>query len=110
MTASGAPLNIHIAHRVVAFLLFGHLLGMMIAVSRRREPKVIVTAARVAFGAALVQVLIAAAMIEMRFPAVSRSLHQAAGTFVWLAIVSLAIIAAHAAQVKAEPELERAAA
>ena len=110
VNASGAALTVHIVHRVIAFLLFGHLLGIALSVSRRGEPKAIVRVARIAFAAALVQVLVAAAMIEMHFPAVFRSLHQAVGTFVWLAVVTLAIIAAHAARSLARPEMTRMAA
>jgi Na+-transporting NADH:ubiquinone oxidoreductase subunit NqrE len=57
-----------------------------------------------------VQVLVAAAMIEMSFPAFLRSLHQAVGTFVWLAIVILAILAGSAAKSRDETDTVRAAA
>ncbi|MEO8193371.1 MAG: COX15/CtaA family protein [Gemmatimonadales bacterium] len=106
----GLPLVVQVVHRLQGFLLFGHLLGMAIAVGRRGEPRVIVRATRLAFGAALLQVLIAAAMIEMHFPAAFRSLHQAFGTLVWLAVVVLAILSARATGPDvAEPALRRAA-
>ncbi len=98
VNAGGTPLVIQIVHRVIAFLLFGHLWGIAAAVRKRSEPRIIVTTARIAFFAAVVQVLVAAAMIEMSFPAVFRSLHQAVGTFVWLAVVVLAIVSARAAR------------
>jgi heme A synthase len=75
------------------------------AFARRKEPPVVVRAARIAFGAAVLQVLIAAAMIEMHFPPVFRSLHQAFGTLLWLSVVVLAIIthrAAHNESMRAE--------
>jgi heme A synthase len=96
INAEGLPFIVHIIHRIVAYLLFGHLLGMAIAVGRRGEPTAVKTAARVAFGAALLQVLIAAGMIEMAFPSFMRALHQAVGTSVWLAVVTLAILARRA--------------
>ena len=96
VNAGGMPLVIQVTHRVIAFLLFGHLWGIAAAVGRRKEPRIIVTIARIAFFSAVAQVLVAAAMIEMHFPAVFRSLHQAVGTFVWLAVVSLAIVSARA--------------
>lgn len=96
INAEGLPFIVHIIHRIVALLLFGHLLGMAIAVGRRGEPTAVKTAARVAFGAALLQVLIAAGMIEMGFPSFMRALHQAVGTSVWLAVVTLAILARRA--------------
>lgn len=94
----GAPLNIQIAHRILAFLLFGHLLAMAIATGKRGEPLVIRRAAWIAFLAAVVQVMVAGAMIGMKFPPAFRSLHQAFGTLVWLAVVTLAILSSRAAK------------
>lgn len=98
VTGGGGPLAIQIVHRVLAFLLFGHLWGIMRGVAKRGEPRAIVRTARIAFGAAVVQVLVAAAMIEMHFPPVFRSVHQAIGTLVWLAIVILAIMTSRVAR------------
>lgn len=92
----GVPLGIHVTHRLLAFLLFGHLLGVMIATGKRGEPVLVKRAARIAFGSVVLQLLVAAVMIEMNFPPQFRSLHQAVGTLVWLAVVALAIISARA--------------
>jgi heme a synthase len=92
----GPPIGIHVTHRILAFLLFGHLLGMAIATTRRKEPVLIRRAARIAFATAVIQVLVAGAMIGMQFPPVFRSLHQAVGTLVWLAVVVLAILTSRA--------------
>jgi len=106
----GDALLVHVTHRLLAFLLFGHLLGIAIATGKRKEPLVIRRAAQLAFGAAVVQVLVAAAMIEMHFPPVFRSLHQAFGTLVWLSVVSLTILSARAAKtVTAGVEMRTAA-
>ena len=110
IVGEGASLVVHILHRLAAFLLFGHLIGILISVGKRNEPRAVKTASRVAFGAALLQVLIAAGMIEMSFPSVLRSLHQAVGTFVWLAIVTLAILARHASAANSERDGVRVAA
>ena len=91
--STGTGLAVQITHRVVAFLLFGHLWGIAAAIPRRGEPRVVVLAARIAFGAAILQLLIAAAMVEMHLPPVLRSLHQAAGTFVWLSVCIFAGLA-----------------
>ncbi|HEX6575938.1 MAG TPA: COX15/CtaA family protein [Gemmatimonadaceae bacterium] len=104
----GLPLNVHIGHRLLAFALFGHLLGITIATGKRNEPRIIKNAARFAFGAAVLQVLIAAAMIEMHFPAVFRSLHQAFGTLVWLSVVVLFIIASRARNARSNTEMRAA--
>lgn len=92
----GPPLTVHVIHRILAFIVFGHLLGMAVATGKRREPAIIKLAARVAFAAVLLQVIVAALMIEMNFPRDFRSLHQATGTLVWLCVVILAIVSARA--------------
>ena len=66
----GPPIGIHVTHRVLAFPLFGHLLGMAIATTKRKEPALIRRAALNAFATAVVQVLVAGAMIGMQFPRV----------------------------------------
>jgi len=90
----GSPLAVQITHRILGFLILGHLIGMAIAVGKRKEPRAIVRAARFALATAVLQILVAAAMIEMHFPASFRSLHQAFGTLLWLSIVVLFILAA----------------
>jgi len=90
VNAGGTPLVVQIVHRTIAFLLFGHLWGVAMALPKRNEPRALVVAARFAFGFAILQVMIAAAMVEMHLPLVLRSLHQATGTLVWLAICVLA--------------------
>ena len=92
----GPAIGIHVTHRILAFLLFGHLLGMAIATGKRKEPPVIRRAAQAAFAAAMIQVIVAGVMITMQFPPVFRSLHQAFGTLVWLAVVILAILSSRA--------------
>lgn len=107
----GLALIVNITHRVVAFLLFGHLWGVAVSLRKRNEPRVLVRAARFAFGAAVLQVLIAAAMVEMHFPTSLRSLHQAAGTLLWLSVcifAGLARIASPATEKAAELAAPRA--
>lgn len=89
----GAALMVQITHRVAAFLLFGHLWGVAVSSSKRKEPRVLVRAARFAFGAVILQILIAAAMVEMHLPTSLRSLHQAAGTLLWLSVCIFAGLA-----------------
>ena len=97
ITAHGLPLWIQVTHRIFAVLLLAHLTGIAIATGKRNEPSVIRRAARFALGAAILQIFVAAAMIEMHFPPAFRSLHQAFGTLVWLSVVILAILSARAA-------------
>lgn len=108
--AYGTPLTVHLTHRVLAFLLFGHLLGITILAGKRGEPRLIQRAAWLTFTAAVAQMLVAAAMIEMHFPPSFRSLHQAFGTLLWLAIVILAILSSHAARPSGSEAVMRKAA
>jgi heme a synthase len=89
----GTPLVIHIIHRGLAFLLFFHMIGVTIGVHRRREPGTIRNAARMAMIAVTAQIVVAAIMVELALPPVWRSVHQAMGTLVWLAVVILALVA-----------------
>ncbi len=84
--------HIQLTHRVLAFLLFFHLLGVAVGVTRRREAPLIVRAAFAAFGLVIAQIAVAAALVEMQLPALVRSLHQAVGTLVWVAVVILAML------------------
>jgi heme A synthase len=106
VSAGGPPLILQITHRVIAFLLFGHLWGIAAALPKRNEPRVLVRAARIAFGLAVAQVLIAAAMVEMHLPMVLQSLHQATGTLLWLSVCVFAGLARIASPV--EPKAEHA--
>jgi heme A synthase len=85
--------HVQMTHRVIAFLLFFHLLGLMIGFAKRGEAPVVVRASRIAFGLVFLQLLIAAAMVELRLPAELRSLHQATGVGIWLAVVVMALLA-----------------
>jgi len=89
----GAPLAIQVWHRIVAFLLFGHVVGLSLGVSKRREPRPIRAAAWTALGMVTLQIIVAATMVEMNLPASLRSIHQAIGTALWIAVVALAALA-----------------
>jgi heme a synthase len=93
IAAHGVPLWIQVTHRIIAFLLLGHLIGIGIGVRKRAESKPIRTAAVAALGMVVLQILVAAAMVEMHLPAGLRSLHQAVGTALWVAVVALTSLA-----------------
>lgn len=86
----GLPLWIQVTHRIIAVLLFGHLIGIHIGVRKRNEPGPIRNAARAALGFVTLQILVAGAMVGMHFPPSLRSLHQAVGTALWIVVVALA--------------------
>ena len=84
--------HIQFTHRIFAFLLFFHLLGLAIAVQRRGEASLIKRAVSASFASVVLQLVVAAAMVELQLPARLRSLHQAVGTLVWVAVVILAML------------------
>jgi heme A synthase len=90
----GEPLWIQATHRVIAFLLFGHLIGVAIGANKRREAGPLRVAAWTALTVVVLQIIVAAAMVEMHLPPPLRSLHQAVGTALWIAVVTLAALAA----------------
>ena len=94
ITVSGVPLYIQVTHRILAVLLLGHLIGIVIGVRKRGETRAVRTAASTALGIVILQVVVAAAMVEMHLPPTLRSLHQAVGTALWISVVALAALAA----------------
>jgi len=110
VNSAGLGLTVQIIHRVLAFLLLAHLWAVARGTARRNEPAPIVRAARISFGLVILQVVIAAAMVEMRFPPVFRSLHQAVGALVWLAIVILTILSARGVRSQRPALVQRKAA
>ena len=98
IAATGAPLAIQITHRVIALLLLGHLIGVVIGVSRRGETRAVRTAAWLALSMVVLQIVVAAAMVEMHLPPSLRSLHQAVGTALWITVVTLTALATGGAE------------
>ncbi len=93
ITEGGAPLYIQVTHRIIALLLLGHLIGIVIGVRKRGESRAIRRTAWTALSIVILQVLVAAAMVEMHLPPSLRSLHQAVGTALWICVVTLAALA-----------------
>jgi cytochrome c oxidase assembly protein subunit 15 len=89
----GTPLLIQASHRIIAFLLLGHLIGVVIGVRKRGEARPIRVAAWTTLSIATLQIVYAAAMVEMHLPASLRSIHQAIGTALWISVVTLAALA-----------------
>ena len=85
--------HVQFTHRILAFLLFFHVLGLMIGFARRREAPAVLGLVRVAFALICLQLVIAAGMVEMHLPPVMRSLHEADGIAIWLTLFTLAWLA-----------------
>lgn len=88
----GIPFALHVIHRALAFLLFGHLFSVAYLTRRRHEGRIIVLATRLAFSAVVFQILVAATMVALHLSAPLQSLHQAIGTLVWVTTVAAAAL------------------
>ncbi|MES2177611.1 MAG: COX15/CtaA family protein [Gemmatimonadota bacterium] len=89
----GGGRHVQITHRVLAVLLVFHLLfGVVMALRRRREPLLFRKVAALALALAVLQLLVAGAMIGMHLPPVLRSLHEATGVSVWIVTFVLAYL------------------
>jgi len=101
------PIAIHVTHRVIAFMVLGHLIGMTIGSRKRKEPRVVRTAVSLALGLVVLRVLIAAGMVEMHLPAMLRSVHQGVGTALWITVVAIAALAGGRGVALAPPDVVR---
>ena len=97
----GGLQQLHFGHRVLAYLLALHVAALAIGAARRREPRVVVRAARTALAAVALQIAIAAVLVETFLPPALQSLHQAVGTLVWVSLLVLAWLATSARQLGA---------
>jgi heme A synthase len=93
ITESGVPLYIQVTHRIIAFLLLGHLIGIVVGVRRRGENRAVRIAAMTSLSTVVLQILVAATMVELHLPPTLRSLHQALGAALWISVVGLTALA-----------------
>jgi len=90
--------QLQLTHRIVAYLLFFHIIGIALAISRRPgESAAVKAAARTAAGLVLLQLGLGAAMVMSALPPVLRSMHEAVGVGVWLSMFLAAYLARTAA-------------
>jgi cytochrome c oxidase assembly protein subunit 15 len=91
--------DIQLTHRVVAYVLFFHVLGVATAVSRRAgEAAAVKRAATVAASLVILQVVIGLSMVMSGLRAPLRSAHEAVGVGVWLSMFLAAYLARTAAR------------
>jgi heme A synthase len=104
-TPAGVPAgasHVQLTHRVVAYVLFFHVLGVGMAIGRRHtEAPVVKTAAKTAVGLVALQLALGAAMVMSMLPPTLRSLHQAVGIGVWLSMFMATYLAVSAARASA---------
>jgi len=93
-SAGMEAVHVQLTHRILAFLLLLHLIGVVAGLSRRRdESRTVARAATVALGLVILQLTVAASMVLLALPAVLRSLHEAVGVSVWLGTFTYAYLA-----------------
>jgi heme a synthase len=86
----GGAQHVQLTHRVLAYLLVLHLIGLPFAFRKRNEPPVLQRGAWILGGLGVWQLLVAAAMVLGEFPLNhgTRSLHQATGIAIWMAAIT----------------------
>jgi heme A synthase len=95
--------HLQLTHRILALLFALHVFGAAMMIRHRAVAAVVKRAAWIALGTVVLQILVAASLVEMRLPPVLQSLHQAVGTLVWVAVVVWALLAHRAAASEPAP-------
>jgi heme A synthase len=96
-STGGAAQHVQLTHRVLAYLVALHVLGLAIAVARRGEARVLVHGARLALGVVTLQIVLAVGMLHTHLTvAAIRSMHQATGMALWVTLFGLWYLASSA--------------
>jgi heme a synthase len=94
LPAATAPtVHVHWTHRLVAFLLFFHVLAAAILAVRRGAARPVARAAVAAAVLVVAQLALAAALVLTFLPRSLQALHLAAGVAIWCALVIWAALA-----------------
>ncbi len=88
-SGQGGLAHMHWMHRLLAYGLLAHALGLAFRMKKRGASEAIRKWTWTLFGAVFSQVVIAAVMVLGALPPVWRSAHVAAGTAVWVCAVAL---------------------
>jgi cytochrome c oxidase assembly protein subunit 15 len=88
-----APTQIHWAHRMLALLLFLHVIGAFFATRKRAASPATLRAALATLVIILLQVLVAGALVGTQLAPALRILHLVVGTAFWIALVCWAALA-----------------
>ena len=88
---------VQLSHRLLAFLVLFHAIGVMMGVRKRGESPQMRRWSMALLHTILLQIILAAGMVEMSLPLWSRSAHQALATALWIISVIFATLAARAA-------------
>jgi heme A synthase len=85
--------HIQLTHRILAYLLALHLVGLAVMFGKRKEAPVVVRTSRIAVGLVALQIALGAAMVTGHYLTPIRSLHQATGISIWLTAFVLTYLA-----------------
>ena len=88
-----ASVHVQLTHRVLAFVVVLHFIGLASGVFRRGEASVAKRAVATVASLGVLQLVVAAAMVLGHLPPVLRSLHEATGVSVWITAFALAYLA-----------------
>jgi heme A synthase len=105
---AGGAKHVQLTHRIVAYLVALHVLGLVIGFAKRREAQAVQGAVRMALGVVVLQIALGAAMVLVSFGGGGvdpssllarglRSAHQANGILLWLTTFVAAYLARVAA-------------
>lgn len=94
----GSLVHVHWTHRLLAFLLFFHVVGAAVLAWRRDAVPAVVRGATASLVLIVVQVALAAALVLLELPPLLQSFHLAVGAAIWTALVAWAAAARRAAR------------
>lgn len=89
----GGAQHVQLTHRILAYLLVLHLIGLPFVFRKRSEPSPVLKAAWFTMACGILQIVWAAWMVTGGFPPMVRSLHQATGIFIWIGAFSMMYLA-----------------
>lgn len=89
----GGAQHVQLTHRILAYLLVLHLIGLPFVFKKRGEPSPVLRAAWFTMMCGILQIVWAGWMVTGGFPPVVRSLHQATGILIWLGAFTMMYLA-----------------
>ena len=98
--------HVQFTHRMIAFLLLFHMIGLAIAIAKRGEAPGVVRAGRIALGAIVMQIGVAAALVLLFLPQQLQWLHSAMATTVWVTVFTFWALARRGAVAEGEAVAE----
>jgi heme A synthase len=104
----GGPQHVQLTHRVLAYLLVLHLIGLPFAFRKRGEATPVRRLAVLAAVFGVLQVVWAGWMVTGGFPAMVRSLHQGTGVAIWVVTFTMAYVARRASAQRTAMSVENA--